>query len=189
NADYLAAARQLCDDRGVLLIIDEVQTGFCRTGAFFACQHHDLSPDMLCLAKGIAGGVPMGAVVCSARVDPGIGAHGSTFGGNPLACAAALAAIEFMQTQQLAEQARVRGNYFASQFGAHLPERVRDVRQIGLMIGIELKEKATPYLQALLDQGILALPAGPTVIRLLPPLVITEAQLDTVIDKLRLVLA
>jgi len=188
NADYLAGARQLCDARGALLIIDEVQTGFCRTGAFFACQHHDLSPDMLCLAKGIAGGVPMGAVVCSARIDPGIGTHGSTFGGNPLACAAALAAIEFMQTQQLAEQARVRGDYFASQFNAHLPERVRDVRQIGLMIGIELKEKATPYLQALLNQGILALPAGPTVIRLLPPLVITEAQLDTVIEKLRLVL-
>ncbi len=189
NADYLAGARQLCDARGALLIIDEVQTGFCRTGAFFACQHHDLSPDMLCLAKGIAGGVPMGAVVCSTRIDPGIGTHGSTFGGNPLACAAALAAIEFMQTQQLAEQARVRGDYFANQFNAHLPERVRDVRQIGLMIGIELKEKATPYLQALLNQGILALPAGPTVIRLLPPLVITEAQLDTVIDKLRLVLA
>ena len=188
NADYLAGARQLCDARGALLIIDEVQTGFCRTGAFFACQHHDLSPDMLCLAKGIAGGVPMGAVVCSARIDPGIGTHGSTFGGNPLACAAALAAIEFMQTQQLAEQARVRGDYFVSQFNAHLLERVRDVRQIGLMIGIELKEKATPYLQALLNQGILALPAGPTVIRLLPPLVITEAQLDTVIEKLRLVL-
>ena len=189
NADYLAGARQLCDERGALLIIDEVQTGFCRTGAFFACQHHDLSPDILCLAKGIAGGVPMGAVVCSEGIDPGIGTHGSTFGGNPLACAAALAAIEFMQTQKLAEQARVKGEYFSSQFNAHLPERVRDARQIGLMIGIELKEKATPYLQALLNHGILALPAGPTVIRLLPPLVITQEQLDTVIDKLRLVLA
>ena len=189
NADYLAGARQLCDERGALLIIDEVQTGFCRTGAFFACQHHDLSPDILCLAKGIAGGVPMGAVVCSEGIDPGIGTHGSTFGGNPLACAAALAAIEFMQTQQLAEQAREKGEHFSSQFNARLPERVRDVRQIGLMIGIELKEKATPYLQALLNQGILALPAGPTVIRLLPPLVITQEQLDTVIDKLRLVLA
>ena len=189
NADYLAGARQLCDERGALLIIDEVQTGFCRTGAFFDCQHHDLSPDILCLAKGIAGGIPMGAVVCSEGIDPGLGTHGSTFGGNPLACAAALAAIEFMQTQKLAEQARVKGEYFSSQFNAHLPERVRDARQIGLMIGIELKEKATPYLQALLNQGILALPAGPTVIRLLPPLVITQEQLDTVIDKLRLVLA
>ena len=94
-----------------------------------------------------------------------------------------------MQTQKLAEQARVKGEYFSSQFKANQPERVRDVRQIGLMIGIELKEKATPYLQALLNQGILALPAGPTVIRLLPPLVITQEQLDTVIDKLRLVLA
>lgn len=189
DTDYLAAARRLCDERGALLIIDEVQTGFCRTGAFFACEHHDLTPDILCLAKGIAGGVPMGAVLCSNRVQSAVGIHGSTFGGNPLACAAALAAIEFMQTQHLATQARDRGDYFAKQFGTELPQRVRAMRQIGLMIGIELKEKATPFLQALLEQGVLALPAGPTVIRLLPPLVITQAQLDTIISKLRSVLS
>ncbi len=185
TADYLATARRLCDERGALLIIDEVQTGFCRTGHFFACAAFDLTPDLLCLAKGIAGGMPMGAVLCSARVAAGVGVHGSTFGGNPLACAAANAAIAFMQQHDLATQARDKGAYFKAQFGAPLPQRVRELRQIGLMIGIELKEKATPHLQTLLQQGVIALPAGPTVIRLLPPLVITEAQLSVVVNALQ----
>ena len=189
DADYLAAARRLCDDRGALLIIDEVQTGFCRTGTFFACEQSNLAPDILCLAKGIAGGVPMGAVLCSEQVEAGIGVHGSTFGGNPLACAAALAAIDFMQVHDLAAQARNKGDYFTRRFGTYLPNRVRGLRQIGLMIGIELKEKVTPHLQALLEKGVLALPAGPTVVRLLPPLVISEEQLDTVINALHTVLS
>ncbi len=189
DPDYLAAARRLCDERGALLIIDEVQTGFCRTGTFFSCEQFDLVPDILCLAKGIAGGVPMGAVLCSGRVEAGIGVHGSTFGGNPLACAAALAAIDFLLEHDLAAKAGERGDYFLRRFTGELPTRVRDVRQIGLMIGIELKEKATPYLQALLQRRVLALPAGPTVIRLLPPLVISESQLDTVVDALHNVLS
>lgn len=186
--DYLAAARRFCDEQGTLLIIDEVQTGFCRTGTLFACERFNIVPDMLCLAKGIAGGMPMGAVLCTDRVQAGIGVHGSTFGGNPLACAAALAAIDFMLDHDLAVGARDKGKYFLDRFSAKLPARVREVRQVGLMIGIELKEKATPYLKALLQRRILALPAGPTVIRLLPPLVITSDQLDTVIDALHAVL-
>ncbi len=182
QADYLAAARRL-------LIIDEVQTGFCRTGTLFACERFDLVPDMLCLAKGIAGGMPMGAVLCADRVQAGIGVHGSTFGGNPLACAAALAAIDFMLDHDLAASARDKGEYFLDRFSAKLPARVREVRQVGLMIGIELKEKSTPYLQALLQRRVFALPAGPTVIRLLPPLVITSDQLDTVVNALHAVLS
>jgi acetylornithine/LysW-gamma-L-lysine aminotransferase len=189
EADFLAAARRLCDERGALLIIDEVQTGFCRTGTFFACERFNFLPDIMCLAKGIAGGVPMGAVLCTDRVKAGIGVHGSTFGGNPLACVAALAAIDFMLEHDLAASARDRGEYFLRRFSAKLPARVREVRQVGLMIGIELKEKATPYLQALLQRRVLALPAGPTVIRLLPPLVITTDQLDTVVDALHAVLS
>ena len=131
----------------------------------------------------------MGAVLCTDRVQAGIGVHGSTFGGNPLACAAALAAIDFMLDHDLAASARDKGKYFFDRFSAKLPARVREVRQVGLMIGIELKEKATPYLQALLQRRVFALPAGPTVIRLLPPLVITSDQLDTVIDALHSVLA
>jgi len=189
DPEYLAAARRLCDERGSLLIIDEVQTGFCRTGTFFSCEQFNLVPDILCLAKSIAGGMPMGAVLCSERVEAGIGVHGSTFGGNPLACAAALAAINFMLEHDLAARANERGAYFQRRFTGELPARVRDVRQIGLMIGIELKEKATPYLQALLHRRVLALPAGPTVIRLLPPLVISESQLDTVVTALQDVLS
>ena len=183
--EYLLAARRFCTERGALLIIDEVQTGFCRTGRFFASEHFELQPDMMCLAKGIAGGVPMGAVLCADTVRVGIGVHGSTFGGNPLACAAASAAIDFMCREDLADRARSIGAYFAQQFLMVQPDSVRELRQFGLMIGIELKQKATPVLQALLEDGIIALPAGPTVIRLLPPLTIDTQEIDQVISALR----
>ena len=183
--EYLLAARRFCTERGALLIIDEVQTGFCRTGRFFASEHFELQPDMMCLAKGIAGGVPMGAVLCADTVRVGIGVHGSTFGGNPLACAAASAAIDFMCREDLADRARSIGAYFAQQFLMVQPDSVRELRQFGLMIGIELKQKATPVLQALLEDGIIALPAGPTVIRLLPPLTIDTQGIDQVISALR----
>ena len=181
---YLEAVRALCDERGALLIVDEVQTGFCRTGKMFACDHYGLRPDLLCLAKAIAGGVPMGAVVCGDTVRDAHGIHGTTFGGNPLAAAAALAAIDFMERHDLAEQARRKGDHLRARLEGHLPAVVRELRQIGLMVGIELNGEARPYLAPLMDQGVLALTAGPSVIRLLPPLVITEAQLDTVADTL-----
>ena len=188
QGEYLSAARRLCTERGALLIIDEVQTGFCRTGRFFACEHFDLQPDMMCLAKGIAGGVPMGAVLCAETVRVGIGVHGSTFGGNPLACAAGSAAIDFMDRENLSDRAESLGSYFAQQLILMQPDSVRELRQVGLMIGIELKQKATPLLQALLEDGIIALPAGPTVIRLLPPLTIEVEEIDRVISGLRKVL-
>ncbi|MDH3375447.1 MAG: acetylornithine/succinylornithine family transaminase [Gammaproteobacteria bacterium] len=183
--DYFQNVQNLCKERRVLLIIDEIQTGFCRTGKMFACEHYGLVPDLLCLAKAIAGGVPMGAVLCGGRIDVKPGQHGSTFGGNPLACSAALAAIHFMEVKNLAIRAADLGDYFIERFAIPWPPIVRSVRQIGLMIGIELKERAQPYLVRLLELGILALPAGPTVIRLLPPLVINEAQLDRVVQALR----
>ena len=186
---YFEAARRLCRQYGAMLIVDEIQTGFCRTGTMFACEHFDVQPDIMCLAKGIAGGVPMGAVLCNDTVKADIGMHGTTFGGNPLAAAAALAAIEFMQDNQLAAQAAQKGDYLVNKLTAELPSRVREIRHLGLMIGIELKEKSTPFLIALMDQGILALPAGATVIRLLPPLVISTQQLDEVADKLLVLLA
>ncbi len=188
DAAFLAAAREVCDTHGALLIVDEVQTGFCRTGRFFACEHHDVRPDLLCLAKAMAGGVPMGAVLAGDRVPAEVGMHGSTFGGNPLACAASLATIEVMERGGLAEQARAKGARFAAAFAARTLPRVRDVRQIGLMIGIELRERARPHLEALMARGVLALPAGPTVIRLLPPLVIEDAALDEVAVRLHEVL-
>ena len=187
-AEYLHAARRLCTERGALLIIDEVQTGFCRTGRFFACEHFDLAPDMMCLAKGIAGGVPMGAVLCGENVSAGVGVHGTTFGGNPLACAAACATIDYMVDHDLAKRAENLGAEFSQHFPLDQLPSVRELRQIGMMIGIELKSKATPVLHALLDEGVIALPAGPTVVRLLPPLTIEWEDLARVIDALKKVL-
>jgi acetylornithine/LysW-gamma-L-lysine aminotransferase len=187
---YFAALRRLCDERGALLIVDEVQTGFGRTGRLFACQHHDLRPDLLCLGKGMAGGVPMGATLFNERVASAVrpGVHGSTFGGNPLACAAALATIDVIEGQDLPAQAAEKGDYLMDKLHALDAPQVRQVRGLGLMVGLELRAKVAPYLVALMDRGLLALPAGKTVLRLLPPLVITYDELDVVIAALTEVL-
>ena len=177
---YLRSVREICDTHGVLFIVDEVQTGFGRTGKMFACEHSGVQPDILTLAKAIAGGFPMGAVLCSDRISPALSKHGSTFGGNPLACAAALAAIKFIEDQELPEQARQKGRYLVDQLESQPMPAVREIRNLGLMVGIELKSKARPVIESLLQHRVLALPAGPTVVRLLPPLVITEEQLAEV---------
>lgn len=189
NAEFLHAAREACDEAGALLIFDEIQTGFCRTGRMFACEHYEVTPDILCLAKAMGGGVPIGAVLAVDRVSPPVGKHGTTFGGNPLACAAALAAIRFMEDERLAERAARLGTRFRTRFERNWPARVRALRQVGLMIGVELRERCVPYLKALMERGVLALPAGKTVIRVLPPLVISEEQIDEVVDTLVDVLA
>lgn len=189
SAEFLRAAREACDEAGALLVFDEIQTGFCRTGRMFACEHHGVVPDMLCLAKAIAGGVPLGAVLANDRIRPPPGKHGTTYGGNPLACAAGVAAIEFMEQARLAERAEVLGARFRKRFEPGLPKRVRALRQFGLMIGIELRERCRPYIDALAERGVLALPAGKTVIRLLPPLVISEELIDEVVEVLVEVLA
>jgi LysW-gamma-L-lysine/LysW-L-ornithine aminotransferase len=179
----LQAARQICSQQRALLIIDEVQTGFGRTGKMFAIQHSGITPDMLCLAKSIAGGLPMGAVLFGSGVTglaPGL--HGSTFGGNPLACAAALAVLRVMERDQLPQKAAEQGATLMSCLRQIQSPLVREVRGLGLMIGIELKKKVAPYLQAMSDRGVLALPAGMTVIRLLPPLVITSPQVERVVE-------
>lgn len=189
SGDYFRSLRQLCDERGALLIVDEIQTGLGRTGRMFAFQHHGIVPDILCLAKGLAGGVPMGAVMLSDKIDnihPGV--HGSTFGGNPLACAAALATLDVLEQEDLPRQSADKGTYLLPKLRALAVPVVREVRGLGLMIGIELRIKSRPYLEALIEEGVLALPAGPTVIRLLPPLTIGYEELDTVIAALERVL-
>ena len=180
--------RGLCDEKGILLIIDEIQSGFCRTGKWFACEHLDLWPDIMCVAKGMAGGVPMGAVVCSDRIQIPSGKHGSTFGGNPLACAAGIAAIQFMRENKLDEQAAAKGKYILEKLAAVRSGLIRDLRGIGLMIGIELKEKAKPCILELMEKGVMTLPSGLTVIRLLPPLTISYGEIDFVLEKLKEVL-
>ena len=188
--DFLRGAQRLCRERGALLILDEVQTGFGRTGRLFACQHYDLQPDLLCLAKSLAGGVPMGATLFGDRVGPlPAQTHGSTFGGNPLACAAALAALDYLTGEHLADHAAELGAWFLARLGNIRSPLVREVRGLGLMVGLELKQKVTPYLQALMAKGVMALPAGLTVMRFLPPLVISQAELAVVADRVEAVLS
>ncbi|HMS66429.1 MAG TPA: acetylornithine/succinylornithine family transaminase [Ignavibacteria bacterium] len=188
SKEYFTAVRELCDKRGIILIIDEVQSGFCRTGKMFACEHFDLKPDILCLAKSIAGGIPMGATLCSDKIEIPVGKHGTTFGGNPLACSASIAAIDFMTENNLAEVAKEKGDYFMKKISEVNLKMVREIRQIGLMIGIELRVKPKNYILRLMEEGILVLPGGMTVLRLLPPLTIEYAQIDKVIKKLSVVL-
>ncbi len=180
--EFFHHARRICDRFGALLVFDEVQTGFGRTGRLFAFEHYGVEPDILCLAKGMAGGLPMGATVVSPRVQgPKPGLHGSTFGGNPLACAAALATLDFIVNEGLPDRARRLGHGFLDGLGRIRAPIVREVRGLGLMVGIELKRKVSPYLKALAAKGVLALPAGPTVLRFLPPLVITQEELSRVV--------
>ncbi len=187
--EFLAQAQALCRERGALLIVDEIQSGMGRTGKMFAFQHFGLAPDMVTMAKGIAGGVPMGAVLLGERVAPlKPGIHGTTFGGNPLAAAAALAALTVLEEEDLPRRAATLGAYFVQQLRAIQSPLIREVRGMGLMVGVELKQKVAPVIQALMAEGVLALPAGLTVVRFLPPLVITREQIDQVVAALTRVL-
>lgn len=190
TAEYIEVARRICDERSVLLIVDEIQTGFGRTGKLFAIQHYGVTPDLLTCAKSLAGGLPMGALLIGRNVKnltPGV--HGSTFGGNPLACAAALAALTVIEEEDLPGQAAAKGKYLMEKLQELNSPNIREVRGLGLMIGIEMKQKVAPYLKALQERRIIALNAGMTVIRLLPPLVISYQQIDHVVNELAEVLA
>ncbi|MBE0691033.1 MAG: aminotransferase class III-fold pyridoxal phosphate-dependent enzyme, partial [Anaerolineae bacterium] len=176
---YLQAVQALAHERGALLIVDEVQTGFGRTGYLFAHQHDGIQPDLLTVAKSMGGGIPMGACLIGERVGAlPPASHGSTFGGNPLACAGGLAVLETLENGDLIARTRDLGAQLLAHFSERLPEQtVREVRGRGLMIGIELRGKVAPVLRALQARGVIALPAGSTVLRLLPPLIIEEDDL------------
>lgn len=191
--EYVQGLVELCRGRGALLIVDEVQTGLGRTGTLFAAEHYGLTPDLICLAKSLGGGVPVGAVGLGRRVMEsgriGRGTHGSTFGGNPLACASALATLDIIENEELPQRAHRLGEHALTRLRHIESDLIREVRGVGLLIGIELRERVQPHLEALLERGVIALPAGPNVLRLLPPLVITEAQLDRGLDAIEEVLA
>ena len=184
---YFQNIRDLCDARNILLIMDEVQTGFGRTGTMFACEQF-VAPDILCLAKSLAGGIPMGAVICSDRVSVPVKSHTSTFGGNPTACAAALASIGVIESEALVDRANTSGAYLLEKLQRIESKKIREIRGLGLMVGIELKEKAGPYVQKLMEKRVIVLLAGATVIRLLPPLVISREEIDTVVAALEEIL-
>jgi acetylornithine/LysW-gamma-L-lysine aminotransferase len=187
--EYLRGAQEVCRERGALLILDEIQTGFCRTGKMFAFQHYGLDPDFVALAKSIGGGIPMGAVLIGGRVrtlEPAV--HANTFGGNPVTAAAGVAALEAYEEERLAEKAAVLGERLMGSLRKLSSPLIRDVRGLGLLVGIEIKQKVAPYIAALAGRGVLALPAGINVIRLLPPPVITPEQIDRVVAAVAAVL-
>ena len=172
---YLRAARDACDDRGALLILDEVQTGLGRTGRMFAFERSNVVPDILCLAKSLAGGFPIGATLLTEAVHSRVrGSHHSTFGGNPLACAAGTATLGILVRDRLWERAALLGDVLLRNLNALETPGVREVRGIGLMAAAELRGKAAPVLRGMMDRGVLAIPAGTTTVRFLPPLVISE---------------
>ena len=183
TAGFLQTAERLCRERGALLIVDEIQTGFGRTGRWFACEHAGIAPDIICMAKGLGGGFPMGAMAYTARVREALsqGAHGSTFGGSPLACAAGLAAIGAYRDEGLIPRSAELGADMLNALRTGLAgvATVRDIRGLGLMLAIELRSKVAPVLKSLMvEHGVIGLPAGPTVLRLLPPLVLTRDEMD-----------
>ena len=189
DGDFLRAAQELARRHGALLAVDEVQTGIGRTGAWLAHRAERLDPDLVCLAKGLAGGVPIGVLAFrSALGGLEVGQHGSTFGGNPLACAVACAVLEVIEARGLCQRAAELGTKALARLRAELapgPDRpVRDVRGRGLMLGIELEGASAPVQRRLQERGYLVLGAGPRVVRLLPPLVIQEGELDQLLDAL-----
>jgi acetylornithine/N-succinyldiaminopimelate aminotransferase len=184
-AEYLVALRQICDTHGWLLMLDEVQTGIGRTGTWFGFQHSGVVPDVMALAKGLGSGVPIGA--CLARgvaaevFTPG--SHGSTFGGNPLACAAALATLETIEEERLLDNARVRGEAIRAGLRSALAgvHGVIDIRGEGMMIGIELDRPCGELVAVARDAGVLINVTADTVIRLVPPLIYGAAEVDALV--------
>ncbi len=186
---YLQEIRAYCDASGYLMILDEIQTGVCRTGKWFAGQHSDIVPDVMTLAKGLGNGFPIGACVAKGVAAETLtpGTHGSTFGGTPLACVAALATLEVMEKNQLDQAAADLGQYFRQQFSASLGDliaqnKVTDIRGRGLMIGIELDRPCTELVKQALDKKLLINVTADKVVRLLPALITTCEQADEIIS-------
>lgn len=189
---FLQDVRKLCDEKGVLLIFDEIQAGLGRTGRLWACDHWNTAPDIMCLAKGIAGGVPMGATLVRPDILASMskGEHSSTFGGNPLSCAAGIAALKAITEDGLIENSEKMGKIFREGL-EKLKEKhtiIREVRGKGLMIGVELKFEVRNILMNLMKEGVLMLYSGRNILRILPPLVITEEDIRKVLQTLDAVL-
>jgi ornithine--oxo-acid transaminase len=189
---FLKAAADLCKENNVLFIADEIQVGLARTGKMFACEWENVNPDMLILGKALGGGVfPISCVVANSDVlgvfNPG--SHGSTFGGNPLACAVSIAALEVIEEERLVERSFELGNYFLGQLKTIENPIIKEIRGRGLFIGVELTEAARPYCEQLKEEGLLCKETHDTVIRFAPPLIISKENIDWAIEKIRKVLS
>jgi predicted acetylornithine/succinylornithine family transaminase len=182
DAGYLAGLRRLCDEAGALLVLDEVQVGVGRTGKLFAYEHAGIEPDIVTLAKALANGVPIGALLAREPVAASFspGTHAATFGGNPLATAAAVAVMETMLEERIPERAARVGKYFVERLEGLKAKhrRIRQVRGMGLLIGVEIDGSARDVVQRCMARGLLILVAGDQVVRFTPPLIITEADVD-----------
>jgi acetylornithine/LysW-gamma-L-lysine aminotransferase len=185
---YLKSVREICNEKGVLLIFDEVQTSFGRTGKLFGCQNWGVTPDVMCLAKPFAGGLPIGITIAKENIMSAlkVGEHSTTFSGSPLVCATACAAIDALIEENLVEKAASDGKYFKTKLeGLQSKHRiVKEVRGLGLMLGVELRYDVLGVILKALDKGVLLLDAGRTVVRLLPPLVIEKQQIDKAVEVL-----
>lgn len=179
---YLQEARRICDEKGALLILDEIQTGMGRTGRMFAFEHFGVRPDIVTIAKALGGGIPIGATLAREEVAQAFapGAHGTTFGGNPFACRVALAVLDAMEREQLPQRAEAMGRRLRA--GLAQLAGVAEVRGLGLMVGVELAGVRAPkVLKACLERGLLVNAVGESVLRLLPPLVVTEQEVDAAV--------
>ncbi|MBA0909157.1 MAG: acetylornithine/succinylornithine family transaminase [Nitrosarchaeum sp.] len=189
---FLQQVREICNEKGILLIFDEIQAGLGRTGRLWACDHWNTAPDILCLAKGIAGGVPMGATIVRQDILASMskGEHSSTFGGNPLSCAAGIATLHALTQDGLIENSEKMGNYFREGLEKLKAKHtiIREIRGKGLMIGVELKFEVKDILMNLLKEGVLMLYSGRNILRILPPLVITREDITKVLETLDSVL-
>jgi acetylornithine/LysW-gamma-L-lysine aminotransferase len=189
---FLQQVRKLCDEKGIVLVFDEIQAGLGRTGKMWASQHWDTTPDIMCLAKGIAGGVPMGATLVRPDILASInkGEQSSTFGGNPLSCAAGIGAIDALVEDKLVENAEKNGKVFREGL-QKLKEKhkiIREIRGKGLMIGVELKFEVKDILFDGIANNLLLLYSGKNILRLLPPLVISESDINKALETLDVIL-
>jgi acetylornithine/N-succinyldiaminopimelate aminotransferase len=194
TGEFLRGLGALCRERGALLVFDEIQCGLGRTGKMFAYEHAGVSPDILTLAKPLAGGLPMGAILIRDTLAPAVkvGDHGSTFGGNPVAAAAALAVLDHLTAPGFLDEIAKKGQYLSRglrRLARKHKGSVAEVRGLGLMLGVELRGEAGPVVKALRERGILATKAGDHVLRLLPPLVVKRSEIRTLLDALDAVLA
>ncbi len=185
NDGYLKEAKRICEQREVLMIVDEIQTGLGRTGSFLASENEIDSYDVICFGKGLAGGLPVGITLVSDKISEKIpkSIHSSTFGGSPLVCSGINATLDLLDNEML-EEIREKGNYFIRKLKEIKSDFILEIRGKGLMLGIEFREKRDLVLKALQRRKILAIPAGENVVRFLPPYIIKKDQIDEAVDVL-----
>ena len=187
--DFIDELVELAEKYGVLIIIDEIQTGIGRTGKGFGFEHYGLEPDIFTVAKGLGNGIPVGAMIAKQKYkeDFGPGSHGSTFGGNPIAMAAAEAVVETVINKQFLKEVEAKGKYLVTQLEKELQDIsiIKEIRGKGLMVGIECSEEVAPFIKKLLNKGVLVLSAGTHVLRLLPPLIVTYEEIDKIVKMIK----